>query len=85
MKVAQCAHRSRLTEKGKENMILRLAETDRAALSQLGGRPFEPMPGRPMREHMAVPAGIRESPSELRSWLVKAQSYAASLPPKRAR
>ena len=67
------------------HMIVRLSDTDRAALGQKGARPFEPMPGRPMREYVVVPDGVRESPSTLHSWLVKAQAYAASLPPKKKR
>src|SRR5207248_2604784 len=39
----------------RDAMILRLSEGDRAALRAAGGTPFEPMPGRPMREYIAVP------------------------------
>jgi TfoX/Sxy family transcriptional regulator of competence genes len=67
------------------HMIVRLSDTDRAALGQKGARPFEPMTGRPIREYVVVPDGVRESPSTLHSWLVKAQAYAASLPPKKKR
>lgn len=34
----------------QDKMILRLSEADREALVRKGARPFEPMPGRPMRE-----------------------------------
>jgi TfoX/Sxy family transcriptional regulator of competence genes len=69
----------------QDQMILRLTEADRAALAAKGGRPFEPMPGRSMREYMTVPDGVRESPPALREWLAKAQAYASSLPPKKKR
>lgn len=69
----------------QDQMIVRLSEVDRRALAQEGGRPFEPMPGRPMREYVTVPEAIRESPAAVRKWLVKAQAYAASLPPKKKR
>src|SRR5262249_33161991 len=67
----------------QSDMILRLSEADRQTIAQDGGRPFEPMPGRPMREYIAVPSAIRTSPSALRAWVVKAKSYAESLPPKK--
>ena len=63
-------------------MILRLSEPDRAALRAEGWKAFEPMPGRPMREYMAVPARILSSPALLAPWVKKAHAYAASLPPK---
>ena len=69
----------------QDQLIVRLSEVDRQALGEQGGRPFEPMPGRPMREYVTVPGAIRESPSALRGWLVKAQPYAASLPPTKNR
>jgi len=69
----------------QDKLIVRLSESDRDALAGEGGRPFEPMPGRPMREYLVVPEAVRESPSALRAWLTKAQAYAASLPPKKKR
>jgi TfoX/Sxy family transcriptional regulator of competence genes len=67
----------------QDKMILRLSSADRETLGREGARPFEPMPGRPMREYVVVPEVIRDSPSRLGKWLVKAQGYAASLPPKK--
>jgi TfoX/Sxy family transcriptional regulator of competence genes len=70
----------------QEHMILRLAAEDRAELARRpGAQPFEPMPGRPMREYLVVPPAIRETPPELERWLGRASSYAGSLPPKRPR
>jgi TfoX/Sxy family transcriptional regulator of competence genes len=69
----------------QDKMILRLSEADRAALARDGARPFEPMPGRPMREYVVVPDAVRASPATLRAWLTKAHAYAASLPPKKKR
>jgi TfoX/Sxy family transcriptional regulator of competence genes len=69
----------------QDQMIVRLSEADRHALAQEGGRAFEPMPGRPMREYVTVPEAIRDSPAALRKWLAKAQTYAGSLPPKKKR
>jgi TfoX/Sxy family transcriptional regulator of competence genes len=69
----------------QDSLILRLPQADREALGQKGAGPFEPMPGRPMREYVTVPDTVRDAPSELHAWLIKAQAYAASLPPKRKR
>ena len=69
----------------QDQMILRLGAGDRESIGQKGARPFEPMPGRPMREYVTVPDAVRDSPAELHSWLVKAHAYAASLPPKKKR
>jgi TfoX/Sxy family transcriptional regulator of competence genes len=69
----------------QDQMIVRLSEDDRRTLTREGARPFEPMPGRPMREYLTVPDVVRDSPSAVREWLLKAQTYAASLPPKKRR
>ena len=66
----------------QDEMIVRLSDADREAARRDGARPFEPMPGRPMREYVVVPEAARE-PSTLRAWLAKAHTYAASLPPKK--
>lgn len=66
----------------QDQIILRLAEEDRTAI---GGAAFEPMPGRPMREYVVVPEGIRETPAQLADWLERALAYVASLPPKPAK
>src|SRR5262245_58388291 len=67
----------------QSSMIVRLDPEGRARLSrEQGARPFEPMPGRPMREYMAVPETLLSSREALASWLEQARGYAASLPPK---
>jgi TfoX/Sxy family transcriptional regulator of competence genes len=67
----------------QDSMIVRLAEGDRAAFLEKGARMFEPMPGRPMREYVAVPADVLASEAQLRDWLRRGYDYAASRPPKR--
>jgi TfoX/Sxy family transcriptional regulator of competence genes len=68
-----------------DDMILRLSETDRAAfVAQTGATPFEPMPGRAMREYVVVPEEVRASPA-LAHWLEWSARYARSLPPKAAK
>jgi TfoX/Sxy family transcriptional regulator of competence genes len=65
-----------------DDMILRLSQSERVALHAEGWKPFEPMPGRPMREYLAVPQRVLSSSSSLKSWIARAHAYAASLPPK---
>jgi TfoX/Sxy family transcriptional regulator of competence genes len=67
----------------QDALIVRLPPADRAALlAHAGARPFEPMPGRPMREYVVVPPKIVRTRAALRRWLAKASAYAGSLPPK---
>jgi TfoX/Sxy family transcriptional regulator of competence genes len=66
-----------------DTLFLRLSETDRAAFRALeGARPFEPMPGRPMREYSVAPAAMLQNLPELDAWLAKSFNYAKSLPGK---
>jgi TfoX/Sxy family transcriptional regulator of competence genes len=66
----------------QETMMLRLPGNERADVTAAGGRPFEPMPGRAMREYVALPAGMMADRDEAGAWVRKAAAYAASLPPK---
>src|SRR5215468_1199035 len=64
-------------------LVLRLPEKERGEFLKLGGaRPFEPMPGRPMREYVVAPQDLASKPAEVQSWLRKAFAYGASLPAK---
>ena len=62
--------------------MLRLPESERAAVVTAGGRPFEPMPGRVMKEYVALPESTVADLAEAAAWVHKAAAYAASLPPK---
>ena len=62
--------------------MVRLGEKDRAALSAKGGRPFEPMPGRPMREYVVLPEAVLSERRALAGWIRRGVEYTASLPPK---
>ena len=67
----------------QDSIILRLASEDRAELlAQPGATPFTPMPGRTMKEYVAVPPAIHESEEAFGPWIEKALEYTASLPPK---
>jgi len=66
----------------QEDMILRLPGGSRAELLKMNARIFEPMPGRPMREYVVVPASLLRDRNKLSSWAQKALEYGSSLPPK---
>jgi TfoX/Sxy family transcriptional regulator of competence genes len=66
----------------QDSWILRLPEDARAELSAAGGTPFEPMPGRPMREYLALPPAVVDDPASLDAWLDRGLAYTESLPAK---
>jgi hypothetical protein len=66
----------------QENMIVRLPDDERSARLAAGWSQFEPMPGRPMREYVALPAEVVADPDEARHWLERAAAYVRTLPPK---
>ena len=67
----------------QEALIVRLAENDRNRLiDEAGATQFEPMPGRPMREYVAVPDALLEDRVKLVETIKTARDFAASLPPQ---
>lgn len=67
----------------QESFILRLSESDRErARAEQGARPFEPMPGRRMREYVVLPESLLGRPRALGAWIVRSIGYVRSLPPK---
>ena len=67
----------------QDRIMVRLSEADRAEAAKAGGKPFEPSPGRAMKEYVELPAGTVASPTELRAWLDRARSYVTTLPAKK--
>ena len=66
----------------QDSVVLRLSAEDRGTLP--GATPFEPMPGRPMREYVVAPTSVVDSTLQLRTWLERARSFAAALPAKQS-
>jgi TfoX/Sxy family transcriptional regulator of competence genes len=65
----------------REQLIVRLPEKRRGALlAEPGSAPFEPMPGRQMREYVVVSPTLVSDPHTLKHWIGEAAAYAASLP-----
>ena len=66
----------------QDRWIVRLAAVDAAALRDLGGRDFEPMPGRPMRGYVSLPGSIVADPAALDAWVARAMAHVRTLTPK---
>jgi TfoX/Sxy family transcriptional regulator of competence genes len=70
----------------EERCLLRLGDAQRAALlAEPGAHPFEPMPGRAMREYVVVPPRLVAERGALVQWLAEAFRHARTLPPKAKR
>jgi TfoX/Sxy family transcriptional regulator of competence genes len=63
-------------------IVVRLSEGDRAEAERAGALPFEPLPGRVMKEYVVVPESIWSNPSSLDQWLAKSVEFVGALPPK---
>ncbi len=66
----------------QDTLMLRLPEDERAAVLVAGGHPFEPMPGRVMKQYVGLPAALAAERAAAAVWVGKAAAFAASLPPK---
>ena len=47
-----------------------------------GGEPFSPMPGRPMREYVAMPPEVAADVDAMRRWIERAAEHVRTLPSK---
>jgi TfoX/Sxy family transcriptional regulator of competence genes len=65
-----------------EDVLVRLPEEDRKEVLGAGGRVFEPMLGRPMREYVMLPGAWRDEPDRVREWAARSLDHAEELPPK---
>jgi TfoX/Sxy family transcriptional regulator of competence genes len=64
-------------------IVLRMSEQDRQdAQTKSGALPFEPMPGRVMKEYVVVPESVWSSPDSLDKWMAKSIEFVGALPPK---
>ena len=69
----------------EDSLILRLAEPDKAEfLGRYGGELFEPLPGRSMKEYVAVPPAPVGT-AEIEDWVRRSLAYAGQLPPREGR
>jgi TfoX/Sxy family transcriptional regulator of competence genes len=66
----------------QDKVVARLADDARARALGSGAKQFEPMPGRPMKEYVVVPATDVVKPAALAKWIAQAHAYATTLPEK---
>ncbi len=66
------------------NIFLRLSETDRKKIKSEYDEaiPFEPLPGRIMKEYINIPPSLYEDDTAFHTWLKRAHDFTASLKPK---
>lgn len=62
----------------EDKLIVRLSETDRAAVACSGAVAWQPTPGRTMREYVALPDSIVADAAALRHWLGRAIGFTES-------
>jgi hypothetical protein len=66
-----------------DGWMVRLGPDETArVIADGGGRPFEPMPGRPMSGYVLLPPGEVSNDAAIEAWVRRALAYAATLPPK---
>jgi len=66
----------------QDKIVARLAEDARERALKAGAKQFSPMPGRPMKEYVVVPAADVAKPAALAKWVAQAHMYAKTLPEK---
>jgi hypothetical protein len=67
-----------------QNWVIRLPDGPREELLGLdGAKPFEPMPGRPMRGFAVVPPSVVADDAAIDRWLERAFAHGRSLPAKK--
>jgi TfoX/Sxy family transcriptional regulator of competence genes len=66
----------------QESVMVRLPEGEREDRLADGWSPFEPMPGRPMREYLTLPPEVTGDVAAMRHWIERAAAYVRTLPPK---
>src|SRR5262249_47933012 len=60
----------------QDRIMVRLSESDRAdATNKLGAKPFEPSPGRAMKEYVELPRDLANDPKKLKRWLDRGVAY----------
>jgi TfoX/Sxy family transcriptional regulator of competence genes len=66
-----------------QQLFLRLPPEARATLeTDLEAKPFEPIPGRPMKEYVTMPAAVWSDSAAMDDWMRRSVEFVASMPPK---
>ena len=66
-----------------DDVWVRLPKAERTELLAVEGTSVpEPMPGRPMKEYVVLPAAWRDEPQRIHEWVERSREWAAGLPAK---
>ena len=65
-----------------DDLFVRVADGDRAAILAAGGHDFEPMAGRPMRGYVVLAAGWRDDRDGAERWIATALASTSTMPAK---
>ncbi len=66
-----------------EDVWVRLSDAERHELLAVDGTSVpEPMPGRPMKEYVALPKAWRNEPERINEWVARSLEWARGLPAK---
>jgi TfoX/Sxy family transcriptional regulator of competence genes len=66
----------------EDQWFVRLPPDGTAELAGLGGVPFSPMPGRPMRAYTMMPEAVMADEAQIRRWVERSIELGRTLPPK---
>lgn len=70
----------------QDKVVVRLSEAGRKhAAATAGAVPFEPMPGRAMKEYVVLPPAVVARAPSLAKWIEEAHAYARTLQAKAPR
>lgn len=67
----------------QRDWVVRLPEAQQVAARAAGAASFEPMPGRPMKNFVALPATIIADDDAIAAWVERAIEHGRTLPPKK--
>ncbi len=66
-----------------DTWVVRLPDDQIEAAKAAGVRSFEPMPGKPMKAFVVIPAAAVADDAALREWVERGLAHAASMPAKK--
>jgi TfoX/Sxy family transcriptional regulator of competence genes len=69
----------------QDRIMVRLSEPDRSAAAAIGGKPFEPSPGRAMKEYVELPETVARNSKELAAWFARGREFVGMLPQKKSK
>lgn len=69
----------------QRDWVVRLSPEEQARARSEGAVVFEPMPGRPMKNFMALPAATLADDELVATWVERAIAHGKTLPPKATR